>query len=109
MPFTPEANLANCKYFRLIQGRFSDILNKLLGLNVAHAMDTSNTVTISNRSVKSYLNFGTLQFITVIANFYDGLSCYYGLTQQTKHARFRLNRPLPALHEFFAQGWKRLQ
>src|SRR5436190_7861109 len=72
-------------------------------------MDTSNTVTISNRSVKSYLNFGTLQFITVIANFYDGLSCYYGLTQQTKHARFRLSRPLPALHEFFAQGWKRPQ
>ena len=45
MPLTPEANLRG-----LAQGRRNtlepDVLDKLLGLDIVHSMNTGNTITI---------------------------------------------------------------
>ena len=47
MPFTPDANLIIVRFF----GRSNtmatlDVLDKLLGLDIAHAMNTGNTISV---------------------------------------------------------------
>ena len=50
MPLTPEANL--CRYISLIQRASPclDSLDKFLGLDIIHAMDTRNTISVVRMS-----------------------------------------------------------
>jgi hypothetical protein len=50
MPLTPEANLvATVSSLRAAaESRKMDVLDELLGLDIAHAVDTGNTVTASS-------------------------------------------------------------
>ena len=48
MPLTPDANLAVVRFFEPNANRAAalNVLDEFFGLDVAHAMDTSNTITV---------------------------------------------------------------
>lgn len=50
MPFTPEANLSTISHLFQESILFNDSLNKFLGLDIVHAMNTRNTITVTYQS-----------------------------------------------------------
>lgn len=46
MPLTPEANLGDVSISKVYLVQERNLLDQLLGLNIAHAMDTGDTITV---------------------------------------------------------------
>ena len=93
------------------------LLDQLLSLDVGHAMDTSDTVTIlslancsqliSNDSSRNSEYFDDFDDIEAAAKFFNrGKS---SRTRRKGHVQSRQDQPPPEHHGFSAQGWKRPQ
>ena len=64
MPLTPEENLIVVSKGMRVASNF-DVLDQLLGLDIAHAMDTGNTITINESA--SGLKSSLAAFIGVVS------------------------------------------
>ena len=96
MPLTPEANLSRYEYLLPHARRSLHLLNKLFSLNVVHAVDTSNTVSIRYHPVSS--NPAEWPKLNC------GLLFWFLPTRPTVHVLSRQDRLPLVHHEFSALG-----